>query len=184
MELMESIQTHSTETGGRDFEALYEKAFPLFARFAGKMNASFEDAKDIFQDAMVIYYEKSSNASFSITVSPERYIAGIARHLWIRKFNRDKNQIPLSGNEQEQAIPPDYFPDEQEHKLLAFLERAGEKCMDLLQLFYFGRMSMKAVASSLGYRTEHSAAVQKYKCIGKVREAIRSKALRYEDFHN
>jgi len=184
MELMESIQTRHTETDSLDFEALYEKAFPLFARFAGRMNASFEDAKDIFQDAMVIYYEKSSHASFSITVSPERYVAGIARHLWIRKFNRDKNQIALSGDEHGQAIPPDYFPEKQEERLLAFLERAGAKCMDLLQRFYFENMSMKAIASSLGYRTEHSAAVQKYKCISKVREAIRSKALHYEDFNS
>lgn len=184
MQLLESVPAEPPKMGEVNFDALYERAFPLFARFAGKMNASFDDAKDIFQDAMVIYYEKTSDASFSIKVSPESYVVGIARHLWIRKFNRDKKQVALSGDEEDFSIPPDYFPDKQEAKLLAFLERAGEKCMDLLQRFYFERMPLKAIASSLGFRTEHSAAVQKYKCIGKVREAIRSKALRYEDFHS
>ena len=35
---------------------------------------------------------------------------------------------------------------------------------------------------ALGYRDEHSAAVQKFKCIGKMRDSIRSKAMDYEDF--
>lgn len=183
MEVNELVQSRLPVCSTLEFESLYENAFPAFARFAGRRNASFEDAKDIFHDAMVIYYEKSHDPDFTITVSPEAYVVGIAKHLWVRKYNRDKGRQPLSGNEQDYVIPPDFYPDRHETKLLAFLERAGEKCLDLLQRFYFEKMSLKAIASSLGYRTEHSAAVQKYKCIGKVREAIRSKSLHYEDFH-
>lgn len=182
MELEELVQTSIPAGSASEFESLYENAFPAFARFAGSRNASFEDAKDIFHDAMVIYYEKSQDPDFAIVVSPEAYVVGIAKHLWLRKYNREKDRRSLSGDVQDFAIPPDFFPEQREVKLLSFLERAGERCLDLLQRFYFQKMSLKAIASSLGYSTEHSAAVQKYKCIGKVREAIRSKSLHYEDF--
>ncbi len=36
---------------------LYQQAFPLVAKFVRNRNGSFEEAKDIFQDALVIYYE-------------------------------------------------------------------------------------------------------------------------------
>lgn len=182
MEIEELVQTPKPVCSASEFESLYENAFPAFARFAGNRNASFEDAKDIFHDAMVIYYEKSQDPDFAVMVSPEAYVVGIAKNLWLRKYNRDKDRRFLSADEQDFMVPPDFFPDQREVRLLSFLERAGEKCLDLLQRFYFQKMSLKAIASSLGYKTEHSAAVQKYKCIGKVREAIRSKSLHYEDF--
>src|SRR5688500_2172021 len=111
---------------GRDlsFESLYEQAFPAFARFAGKMNASFEDAKDIFQDAMLIYYEKSVNGSLVIQTSPEAYVVGIARHLWLRKFNREKQHVSLVDDHFEYSAECEQ-PDEDESRLLKFLERAG-----------------------------------------------------------
>ena len=33
------------------FISLYKKAFPLVARYVSKMGGSFDEAKDVFQDA-------------------------------------------------------------------------------------------------------------------------------------
>jgi DNA-directed RNA polymerase specialized sigma24 family protein len=40
------------------FMKLYQEAFPLVARHVSKMGGSFDEAKDIFQNALVVYYEK------------------------------------------------------------------------------------------------------------------------------
>lgn len=164
------------------FKELYEKAFPPFVHFASRRNASFQDAKDIFHDALVIYYEKTQKTGLEEIGSPAAYVVGIAKHLWIRKFNRDRGHIALSDAEAAISIPGDFFPSVDEKRLLRFLERAGKKCMELLQRFYYDKMPLKDIASALGYRSQHSATVQKFKCVGKVRDAIRSKAMGYEDF--
>lgn len=164
------------------FEKLYESAFPAFAHFAARMNASFQDAKDIFHDALVIYYEKSLAEDFVIHTTPEAYVVGIARHLWIRKFKRDRRNISLDAAEAQITLPPDYFPTVDESRLLKFVERAGKRCLDLLQRFYYEKAGLREIAQSLGYRSERSAAVQKHKCIGKMRDAIKAKAIDYEDF--
>jgi RNA polymerase sigma factor (sigma-70 family) len=188
---MESVKTPSERPAAvwqeksfheKSFEVLYERAFPAFARFASKMNASFDDARDIFHDALVIYYEKSVEDDGLIRLSPEGYVVGIAKHLWIRKYKRDRHKISLNERELSISVPSDFYATVNESKLLAFLERAGKRCLELLQKFYYEKTPLKTIAAALGYGTEHSAAVQKFKCIGKVRNAIKSKSMEYEDF--
>ena len=154
------------------FEGLYKDVFPAFARFAAKLNASFEDAKDIFHDALVIFYEKSTEPGFALKSSPEAYIVGIAKHLWIRKFHRDRHKVSLDAAESEIAIPADFYPAVNEIRLLKVLEASGKKCLELLQKFYYEKCPLKEIAKTLGYSSEHSVSVQKFKCIGKVRDAI------------
>jgi DNA-directed RNA polymerase specialized sigma24 family protein len=182
MELLEkAADIDNVASRQRFFEGLYENAFPSFARFAARMHASLDDAKDIFHDALIIYYEKCQDPGFAVRTTAEAYVVGIAKNLWLRKFDRDRHLVS-AGIETECIVPPDYFPEPSEVSVLTFLERTGKRCLDLLVKFYFQESSLKEIAGLQGYSSEHSAAVQKYKCIGKVRDAIREKSMNYEDF--
>ncbi len=163
------------------FERLYETAFLPVVKYVSKMNGSFEDSKDIFQDALVIYYEKSQQPDFSITSSEEAYIVGIAKNLWIKKFNRDHKNSSLDHFESEIFVD-DHTTKVNDHKLLQLLGSTGKKCMDLLRAFYYEKLPMRNIAGVFNYRSEHSATVQKYKCIEKIRETIKTKSISYEDF--
>ena len=164
------------------FEEVYESAFPAVAAFVNEMNGSYEDAKDIFQDALIIYYERVSDNRLIINVSAEKYIVGIAKHLWLRKFKEDKKKVSLDNFERALSIPVDFFPSVRTNRILQFLNASGNKCLDLLRGFYFEKISMKEIAKAFGYGSEHSASVQKYKCLEKIRETIKEKSVTYEDF--
>jgi len=163
-------------------EKVYKKAFTRVAAFVSQMGGSFEDAKDIFHDALVIYFELILQRHVEILVSEEVYILGIAKHLWMRIYNTPKVNISLTEIENEISIPDDYFPTVENKRLLRFLESAGKKCMDLLRTFYYEQLPFKQLAIKLGYSNEHSATVQKYKCLEKIRETIKQKSLTYDDF--
>jgi len=179
-----ALAVHASPRTKREklFEELYETAFPVVAAFVSQMNGSFQDAKDIFQDALVIYFEKSGDSQFMITALPERYILGIAKHLWIRKFKEDRKKISLNSLESTISIPSDFFPSVHSKRILQFLEKTGKKCLDLLRGFYYEKLTMRDIAQTLGYSNEHSASVQKYKCLEKARETIKEKSITYEDF--
>jgi DNA-directed RNA polymerase specialized sigma24 family protein len=165
------------------FADLYERAFPLVATFVSNRKGTFQDARDIFQDALVIFYEKLVVGALKISVSDEAYVLGIAKHLWIREFNHERNKVPLDEFECDLTIPEDYFPSASQNKLLYFIGQAGKKCMDLLQAFYYDKFSMQEIASKFGYGSTHSATVQKFKCIEKIRDRIKEKSIVYEDFN-
>jgi DNA-directed RNA polymerase specialized sigma24 family protein len=161
------------------FINLYKSSFPNVARYVSKMGGSFDEAKDIFQDALVIYYEKAASGSLSVTTNNEKaYLMGIAKHLWLKKHHADRKEVPLDGFDVEceaEAQPS-------VNKILSFLQTAGKKCMDLLRSFYYDEVPLTEVAESFGFSGVRSATVQKYKCLEKVRESVKEKSLTYEDF--
>ena len=163
------------------FIALYKSTFPSVARYINKMGGSFDEAKDIFQDALVIYYEKAASATLSINSNEKAYLIGISKHLWLRKFKDNNLTAPLDNID----ITLDADEDQpSESKLMHFLETAGKKCMELLRSFYYDQLPLADAAKLFGFSGTRSATVQKYKCLEKVRETIKEKSLAYEDFLN
>ncbi|MFD0793024.1 RNA polymerase sigma factor [Mucilaginibacter litoreus] len=158
---------------------LYKSAFPAVAKYISKMGGSFDDAKDIFQDALVIYYEKAI-AGDAAVANKRAYLVGIAKHLWLKKFNAAILSTSLND------LPVDIIQtvDEQvsANKVLQYLQTAGKRCMDLLSAFYYDKLPMKDVAGLFGYSGERSVTVQKYKCLEKVRETVKQQSLSYADF--
>ena len=160
----------------------YEKTFPVVAKFVSRAGGSFDDAKDIFHDAMVIFLEKKSTKKVDFIQSEGAYILGISKHLWIRKYKNEKKKTHLNGLESEIEVPADYFPTPDNKRLLRFLRVAGEKCLNLLRAFYFQQSSITEIAEDFGYQHPHSASVQKYKCLEKVRNTVKERSLTYEEF--
>jgi DNA-directed RNA polymerase specialized sigma24 family protein len=167
-----------------NFEYLYEELFPVVADMVSKQGGSFHDAKDIFQDALIIFYEESVDGELHIKLSSEAYIVGIAKHLWIKKFKSKYRLLSLDGLEKQITLPQDYFEPEttKTSRLLRLLEVAGKKCIELLRSIYYDKLSMNEVSQVHGFSNPHSASVQKYKCIEKIKVIVEQKSLSYEDF--
>jgi RNA polymerase sigma factor (sigma-70 family) len=157
---------------------LYKSAFPAVAKYVARMGGSIDDAKDVFQDALVIYYEKAMAGNL-LAADGKAYLLGIAKHLWLRKFRQQGNTLPLNDS-YEQA--EDVEQHVSNNKVMQFLETAGKRCMELLSAFYYHKLPMKEVAEQFGYGGERSVTVQKYKCLEKVRETVKERSLAYEDF--
>lgn len=163
------------------FTTLYQKVFPAVAKYVSKCGGSFDEAKDVFQDALVSYYEKSHTTGVAINSSEGAYIYGTARYLWIKRYKQG-SQTMLLDDSSAANITAETDTAPSEDKLLYFLETAGKRCMELLRSFYYDNLPMTRVAQLFGFSGVRSATVQKYKCIEKVRETVKQKALTYEDF--
>jgi len=162
------------------FITLYKKAFPAVARHVSRMGGSFEQAQDIFQDALVIYYEKAQAPGAVIPQNEKAYLLGIAKNLWSQAYKAGCKNQPLD----DQQIDIEAFADEQlsTHKLMHYLETAGQKCMDMLRAYYYDYLPVGDIATLFGYSGVRSATVAKYKCLEKVRDKVKQNSLSYADF--
>jgi DNA-directed RNA polymerase specialized sigma24 family protein len=167
---------------GIEITDFYVAIFPSVARLVSRLGGSLEEAKDIFHDALIIYWEQQSKNPGKIYGSEAGYILGIVKNLCLRQYQRDKKVISLSDAEQEIPIPPDFYPTVRQRRLLRVLERAGKKCLDLLRSFYYQMVPLRKIARDFNYANEHSASVQKYKCLDKVKKVVAENSLNYEDF--
>src|SRR5690606_30800660 len=130
-----------------------------------------------FQEAFALMYEQLEQG-FQIE-SPVRYLTGIAKNLWYQEIRTRTAEAPLPAARDTETEVPKKLDDT---RLLALLERAGKRCMDLLEAFYFRKDGLHTIASVFGFSSGHSASVQKYKCIEKLRNELKTKSLTYEDF--
>ncbi|WP_342645995.1 sigma-70 family RNA polymerase sigma factor [Mucilaginibacter sp. CSA2-8R] len=160
---------------------LYLSVFSAVAAYIKGKGGTLDDAKDVFQDALVIYYEKAIASKVIIEHSEKAYLLGIAKHLWYHRQQKQK------GTVSEDVLDYDHLAIEvvvvpAANRLLRYLETAGQKCMDMLQAFYYDKLNMREIAERFNLSGERSATVQKHKCLEKVREKVKEKSLTYEDF--
>ena len=158
-------------------QSLYLESFPDVAKYIAKKGGSLEDAKEIFQEAIVAYYESIIVNEKAVNTSNKAYLFGICRNLWSRQFQKNLRLTALDNYD----TCGDESPAHTE-RLASYLKAAGERCMNLLQSFYYEKLSMHELAKRFGYGSERSATVQKFKCLEKVRDEVKSKSLTYEDF--
>jgi DNA-directed RNA polymerase specialized sigma24 family protein len=160
----------------------YREVFPGIARYISRRGGTRDEACDIFQDSLVVLYEmKAANKAPAALKSEQAYLAGIAKHQWSR-YCDSKNKITAAGNTDTQLpeTPPD--PEPATARLLQLLGSAGQRCMELLHAFYYDNLSPAKAASRFGYAGERSVTVQKYKCLEKLRNEVKTKKLEHADF--
>lgn len=162
------------------FTRLYLEAFPLSAAFISKRDGSLEQAKDLFQDALVIYYEQVYTRSEKVRTSEKAYLLGIVKHLWYGQTGTGFTER-LDGLDSLMLVDIEE-PQPSEQKLLSFLETAGRKCMEVLKAFYYDNLPLSKISDHFGFSGTRSATVQKYKCLEKVRDKVRERKLEYADF--
>jgi DNA-directed RNA polymerase specialized sigma24 family protein len=168
-----------TQTRQELFIRLYEISFPQVAAFVRKMGGSLEEAKDIFQDALIIFYEKKVARELPVLEHTEStYLAGIARNLWYKHYRETKKALEINTTITE----PEKEPKVSE-SVFRFIEVSGKKCLELLTSFYYDKLNMNQIAVKFGFSGERSATAQKYKCLEKVRDAVRERSLSKEDFY-
>ncbi len=188
--------TCAYKTDGSDREALfmnlYQRVFPMVANYVAKMGGVLDEAKDVFHDALLVYYEKSLSQSLNLQHGEQAYIFGIARHLWIKRYHECRRHIPLDqlmaefdGDDagmdwEDDTVRGDAISAS--NRIVRVLQTAGQKCMELLSAFYYEKLDMLEMARRFGFSGTRSATVQKFKCLEKVKQVVREKSLQYEDF--
>src|SRR5690606_41958981 len=103
-------------------------------------------------------------------------------HARTRRVPRDPQLVPHDAAGPRFPIPADFDTPPEHPELLAFLARAGKKCLELLSSFSYEGLGMKAISERFGYRNERTATVAKFKCLEKVRDVIKQRSAHYEDF--
>ena len=161
------------------YTSLYDEVYPVVASIISRQGGTLAEAEDIFQDALIVFMDQ---ARLTMVQDPARYIVGIAKHLWMRRARKENRFLKLDDYEQSLHLPEEVASEVSSSALFLFLQRAGSKCMDLLSDFYFAGLSIAQLSARHGFTTRHSAAVQKHKCLEKIRTIVKEKQLSHEDF--
>lgn len=177
MYIKKKLSMNSSQERQNLIKSLYLESFPDVAKYIASKGGTLEEAREIFQEGVVQYYEQVFIKQQKLKKGDQAYLFGICRNLWHSYFHKSTRHGALEDYEFTETQPSN-----ESENLVSYLQAAGQKCMDLLQSFYYEKLSMSQLASRFGFKSERSATVQKYKCLEKVRNEVKSKSLTYEDF--
>jgi len=156
-------------------EALYKNHFSMIQHFVTNNNGSFDDARDIFQEAMITLYEKVQLDNFALTCQIKTYLFSICKNLWLKRLQQmGKYSAPLSAQEETISVEEDLDRFEKKDAAFAIMDRAlnslGEPCKSLLEGYYLNKKGMQELASQFGYTNADNAKNQKYKCLMRLKK--------------
>lgn len=149
--------------------ALY-KNFPVVKKMIRLNGGNLADAEDIFQEALIILCRKVKDTSFVLSAQLSTYLFSVCRFLWKDELKKRKKQLVQDADTGMNELPDTEFKDwiEEEARIkLAekVITELGDRCREVLLLFYNGGLKLKDIAAKMGYSSENTAKNQKYKCL-------------------
>ena len=146
-------------------ETIYKENYNMVQALVINNNGSTEDAKDIFQEAMIVLYEKVQSGSFELNCQIKTFVYSVSRRIWLKRLLHQSRVSLSDGN--EPFVPVDEEMEEHEKRQDEFnmMEKAmsglGEPCKSLLEAFYMQKRSMQDIATGFGYtNAENAKAIQ------------------------
>lgn len=138
-------------------------------------NGSYDDARDIFQEAMITLYEKAQSESFVLTCQIKTYVYSVCRRLWLKRLQQTgRYSNTLDNLDETVPVEEDLEIHEKRNAEFAIMDRAlnslGEPCKSLLEAFYLQKQDMQRIAAAFGYTNADNAKNQKYKCLMRLKK--------------
>lgn len=156
-------------------EAIYKKHYNMVQSLIISNNGYPDDARDIFQEAMIVLYEKARSGSFELNSQLKTYLYSVCRRLWLKRLSQQQRFSPeVESLEETVPVEEELERHEQRNKDFLVMEQSlnslGEPCKSLLEAYYLEKKSMVEIAGDFGYTNADNAKNQKYKCLMRLKK--------------
>jgi RNA polymerase sigma factor (sigma-70 family) len=165
-EIIECIKSRQNE---KALSYLYSHTLKKVKAYILSNNGSKDEANDIFQDAVIIFFKAVIAGTFNKEYSVDAYIFSISRNLWINTAKRKRKLVHVdienepvaesSKSQLEQIISK----EKREAINLAY-SKLEDSCRKLLGLIAYEKISMKELMAKLNLTSENAAKTMHYRC--------------------
>jgi len=154
---------------------LYTGYFPMVLQFILNNNGDEDDAKDVYQEGIIVLYNKIKGGNFELSSKLKTYIYSVCRRIWLKKLSQESRKTNnISDFEDIMAVEVDLEQheekDQQFDKMNDALLHLGEPCKTIIQDFYINSLSMQDICEKFGYTNTDNAKTQKYKCLQRLKK--------------
>lgn len=156
-------------------ESIYRENYSMVQALVLNNTGTSDDARDIFQEAMIVLFEKASSGRFELNCQLKTYIYSVCRRLWLKKLHQTQRFFTQVEN-LEETVPVEEETEAHEKLNADFMlmehamSKIGEPCKSLLDAYYIQRKQMQAIATDFGYTNADNAKTQKYKCLMRLKK--------------
>lgn len=140
---------------------LYKQHLRMICGLITKNGGDLDDAKDIFQDALIVVWEKARAGNLVLTSRFGTFLYSICQNMWLKELNRrSKNNGQMVDRQEEESS----FENDRAALINQCIQAMGDVCQQILMLYYFDKLSMQEIAKRLNLANADVAKSKKYKC--------------------
>ena len=156
---------------------LYNEMLPAIKRLAAAAGAGAEDARDVFQDAVMIVFEKAEQPGFVLTSSFSTFFYGICRNLLGNRLKKKSGHhvtIPDDAKyrEDDNNDAQDTLEEAERHRLFHRAFRMlGDDCRRLLEMS-FENIPAETIMERLAISSNTYFRRRKYLCKEKLVQLV------------
>lgn len=162
------IKAIKTGQNQQVLQLLYKDTLPKIKKFIKHNGGSDDDAKDIFQDAVISLFNLIKLNKFDENREIGGFIYFVSRNLWINKVKKNSRMGRI--NETQQFV--DQGQDslkylitiEKETAIRDLMDKVGNDCKELLKYSVFEKLSMREISVKMGLTNEGVAKTYNYRC--------------------
>ena len=154
---------------------IYSTYYPLIESLVIKNDGSELEAKDIFQESVILLYEKFQQEGFELRCSTKTFLYAISKRLWLKRWNEKKTkvldtEIVSEPSDLSEVYAAYELQEVHYENMKSALTQLGEPCATILSDFYIHDLSMEEIARKFSYTNAQNAKNQKYKCLQRLKK--------------
>lgn len=148
-------------------EYVYNTYYPMVRHLVIYNNGTDEDATEVFQEAIIVVFEKIISNELDLNCSLKTFLYSISRNLWLQHLERINRQVSFEDIEKHLVLDEsEMYDDFQYHRKKIYQKHfmaLTEKCRRILEL-YFMNKSFDEIADVMGFSSRRYAIKRKYEC--------------------
>ena len=147
---------------------VYETYYPIIEGYIIHNQGSREQARDIFQDAMIIVYNRIKSDELELSCKFGTYLYAICKNIWMQERKKylqraeKLRQQPLVVNDPGPADDP-LLQNHLTNLFNKHFEELSKDCQKILSM-YFNNFSVEDIRVAMNYKDLHHTADRKYRC--------------------
>ena len=170
-EIILGVLNNSSST----LQYLYRAYYPMILQLIINNNGSEHDAKDIYQESIIILHDKIKSGDFELTSKLKTFIYSVCRRLWLKKLShKSRFSENIKDYEDHFEVESDLQQHEEKDQQFLLMNSAlgqlGEPCKTIIEDFYIQNKSMQDICEKFGYTNADNAKTQKYKCLQRLKK--------------
>ena len=156
---------------------LYKKVYPLVENYIVRRSGRKEDASDVFQDALLLFYKQVIKNTFDPKYKVFGYLFRLSLNQWLNKIKKDNKMQPMESlpdiyGEEMQLNKEVLFVKNQPNILQSMFTDIGEKCIELLTYTIYSDLLMEDIMIRMGFVSESAVKMQQHRCKKKLIELV------------
>jgi RNA polymerase sigma factor (sigma-70 family) len=170
-------------------DSLYATVLPNVKKHVVGNGGSLDDAFDLFQEALMVFYRLAVTGKFDSTkYKVHGFVFTICKNLWINQMKKKATSQNWEKKREiegfDETVLDNIISNERKAALDQLFQTLGDKCVEILTLFFYNKLSLKEIAEKLGDTSEDAVKVKSHRCKKQLADKVKGNKYLMEQLRN